>query len=472
MQKNVSSTRQPEKILPGPARNNPSTLEAVNDEQAEWSDANLGSTAGGEGKRPPIPRRLQLVVLSGIDRGKTLTLTHGTYFVGKHPRCAMVLRDEQVSRRHLELRIAADGVHARDLGSRNGSFFRRARFREIVVGTGEVLSIGQTELVLLSEDAQPPLEPSAAQSFRQLRGSSLPMRRTFALLERLAPSEAPVLIEGETGTGKELCAQSIHAASSRAAGPFVVFDLGSVARNLLESELFGHAKGAFTGAVRERPGAFEEARGGTLFLDEIGELEPELQPRLLRAVERKTICRVGETLRRPVDVRVIAATNRDLEEEVRAKRFREDLFHRLNVMRVRLPPLRDRKDDLPLLVESLLADQGHPGRRVLPETMALLADYDWPGNVRELGNVLSRALVLARPGEPLSPQHLGLVAAVPPGAAIPDFHVGKEQLIEAWERDFLRRLLAAAGDNLSHAARASGLGRAHLYRLLKKYQLA
>jgi two-component system, NtrC family, response regulator len=439
----------------------------VNDVR-DWSNANLASTAGAGSKHPAIPQRLRLVVVSGIDSGKELSLTHGTYFVGKHPRCALVLRDELVSRRHLELRIGADGVHARDLGSRNGSFFRRARFSELVIGTGEVLTVGQTELMLLSDGAQEPLPPSQATSFQMLRGRSLAMRRVFALLERLAPADAPVLIEGETGTGKELCAQAIHAASPRAGRPFVVFDLGSVARPLLESELFGHAKGAFTGALRERIGAFEEAGGGTLFLDGLGELHPDLQPRLLRAVERKTVCRVGDVRPRDIDVRVIAATNRDLEQEVKAKRFREDLYHRLTVFRVRLPPLRERKEDLPLLVESLLEGQ----RSLLPETIALLAEYDWPGNVRELQNVLSRASVLAPPGDPLSAKHLGVVAAPPPNAGFEDFHLGKGLLIETWERDFLRRLLALSSGNLSHAARASGLGRAHLYRLLKKYEMA
>src|SRR5262245_22695523 len=288
-----------------------------------------------------MPARLRLVVLSGPDRGKQLVLTHGTYFVGKHPRCALVLTDARVSRRHLELRIGAQGVEARDLGSRNGSFFRGARFSEILVGTGAVLTLGDTELTLLSDESPTPMLPSVAEAFHGLRGRALAMRQVFAVLERVAPSDAVVLIEGETGSGKEVCAEAIHAASARAGGPFVVCDLGAIARGLLEAELFGHARGAFTGAAHERAGAFESAHGGTLFLDEIGGLEPELQPRLLRAIERRQIARVGETQHRTVDVRVIAATNRDLGEEVKAGRFREDLFHRLSVARVRLPPLRE-----------------------------------------------------------------------------------------------------------------------------------
>ena len=438
-------------------------------ETPEWTDLDLSVTEGANGVGPAMPARLKLVVLSGADRGKELVLTHGTYIVGKHPRCALVMSDDRVSRKHLELRIGADGVQVRDLGSRNGSFFKGARFTTITVGTGAVLALGDSELTLLSDAAQAPILPSEKHAFGGLRGRALVMRQLFALLERVTPSDAGVLIEGETGTGKELCAEAIHAASARAAGPFVVCDLSAVARNLLESELFGHGKGAFTGADKEREGAFEAANGGTLFLDEIGELEPELQPRLLRAIERRQVCRVGETRHRTVDLRVVAATNRDLAEEVKAGRFREDLYHRLSVVPVRLPPLRERKEDLPLLVEAILDGKSVS---VLPETLALLGEYDWPGNVRELGNVLQRGLAMLAPGEPLAPSHLGFSAeARGPNEGPPDFHLAKEKLIEAWERDFLAKLLKTNGDNLSQAARQTGLGRAHLYRLLKKYKL-
>jgi two-component system nitrogen regulation response regulator GlnG len=435
---------------------------------SEWSDVDLAATEEETNKNRPLPSRLKLLVHSGTDRGQELLLTRGTYYVGKHPRCALVLHDERVSRRHLELRVDADGVHARDLGSRNGSFFRGARFNEIVVTPGAVIAIGHTELILV-DAAEAAIPASSAEAYHGLRGRSLAMRQIFAVLEKVAPTEALILIEGETGTGKELCAEAIHAGSARAGKPFVVFDLAAAARSMLEAELFGHARGAFTGATQDRAGAFEAAHGGTLFLDEIGELDYELQPRLLRAIERRQVSRIGETHHRTVDVRVIVATNRDLSEEVKARRFREDLFHRLAVVKVRLPPLRDRKEDLPLLVQAIGGD-----RPVLPETVGLLGDYDWPGNVRELGNVLARARAMAPPGEPIAPEHLGLEKA-PPGASgrggIEDFHRAKERLIENWEREFLRRLLQAGGHNLSQAARTSGLGRAHLYRLLKKYKL-
>jgi len=438
-------------------------------EPGEWSDVDVADTAEEAGARKRLPARLRLVVQSGPDKGRELELVRGTFIIGKHPRCALVLTDERVSRRHLEIRLADDGVHVRDLGSRNGSFFRGARFSELVVGATAILTIGQSEMMLIDDSAAPSLPASRNEKFGGLRGRSLLMRQVFAILEQAAPTDAMVLIEGETGTGKELCAEAIHANSARAGKPFVVFDLASAARSVLEAELFGHTKGAFTGATADRAGAFEAANGGTLFLDEIGELDLELQPRLLRAIERKQVSRLGESHHRTVDVRVIAATNRDLAEEVKAKRFREDLYHRLAVVRVRLPPLRERKEDLPLLVESF-SGPDHP--QVLPETMGLLTDYDWPGNVRELGNVLSRARTMAPPGEPLAPVHLGLDAASASGRGIIErFHTAKEKLIETWEREFLRKLLSAGGHNLSQAARTSGLGRAHLYRLLKKYKL-
>jgi DNA-binding NtrC family response regulator len=434
--------------------------------KSEWSDVDLKATEEETGARRPLPPRLKLVVHAGANRGQELLLTRGTYFVGKHPRCALVLSDERVSRRHLELRVEADGVHARDLGSRNGSFFRGAKFTDIVVTPGAVITIGQTELMLMTDGAEPAVPASSAEAFHGLRGRALGMRQVFAVLERVAPSDALILIEGETGTGKELCAEAIHAGSARAGKPFVVFDLAAAARSMLEAELFGHARGAFTGATHDRAGVFEAAHGGTLFLDEIGELDYELQPRLLRAIERRQVSRIGETHHRTVDVRVVVATNRDLGEEIKARRFREDLYHRLAVVRVRLPPLRDRKEDLPLLVQSL------SDRPVLPETIGLLGDYDWPGNVRELGNVLARAKAITPPGEPIAPEHLGLEkVAGSSGRAIEDFHRAKERLIEDWEREFLRKLLAAGGHNLSQAARTSGLGRAHLYRLLKKYKM-
>src|SRR5579871_1057187 len=269
---------------------------------------------------------------------------------------------------------------------------------EKALETAETAPAPQT-LAPLGAAAIPSLGPSPSTRFGELVGASLPMRELFAVLERVALSDVGVLIEGETGTGKELVAEEIHAHSPRAARPFVVCDLAGVSRSLIESELFGHVRGAFTGADRERDGAFARAEGGTIFIDEIAELELDAQPRLLRALERRQVKPVGASSYRELDVRVIAATNRDLAAEVRAGRFREDLFHRLSVVRVRVPSLRERCEDVPLLVEELLKRVAGPAVRVAPQAMARLADYGWPGNVRELKNVLDRAMALVPAGE-------------------------------------------------------------------------
>jgi DNA-binding NtrC family response regulator len=329
-----------------------------------------------------------------------------------------------------------------------------------------VLGIGETEL-RCSAARSSALEPSSAERFGALVGRSLVMRELFALLERVAGGDAPVLIEGETGTGKELCAEAIHAAGARAAKPFVVCDLGAAPSSLIESELFGHVRGAFTSADRDRDGAFAIADGGTLFLDEIGELDLPAQPRLLRALERRQIKRVGDHAYRAVDVRVIAATNRQLAAETHAGRFRSDLYYRLTVVRVALPPLRERKEDLPLLVAELLSHE-RPGVTLSPDAQALLADYEWPGNVRELKNVLCRAVSVLGNEHVVTPRHLGIADQI----VTPErFHAAKELLIADWELDYLKRLLVRASGNMSRAARLAGLERAYLYRLVKKHGL-
>jgi len=414
------------------------------------------------------PERLRLLVLSGPDAGQELVLEQGSYVVGKAPGCSLVLRDPAVSREHLELRMGSHGVLVRDLGSTNGSFFRGARFAEITLGPGATIELGASALKLLAEIARTSILPSPSTRFGGLMGLSLCMREAFALLERASLSDVPILIEGETGTGKELAAEAIHQASPRGKGAFVICDLAAVSRGLIESELYGHVRGAFTGADRDRVGAFEQAAGGTIFIDELGELELDAQPRLLRALERRQVKPVGASRFRDVDVRFVTATSRDLAAEVKAGRFREDLYHRLAVVRIRLPPLRERKEDLPLLVGTLLE-----GRASVPaETMALLAEYDWPGNVRELRNVLERARSLAGPDEALDPHLLGLSPAAPPGRLLPTgttYKEVKERLLGEWERRFISDLLARADGNVSEAARRGGLDRVYLHRLMKKH---
>jgi DNA-binding NtrC family response regulator len=403
-------------------------------------------------------------VLSGPDQGKQLLLERGTYYVGKARTCELALTDGAVSRRHLELVMDPKGVIVRDLESKNGSFLDGARFREVTLSAGAVVTVGGTKLRVTGMTESPPIPASRSDHFGALYGNSLVMRQLFTLLERIAESDAPVLVEGETGTGKELCAEAIHAASPRCKRPFVVCDLAGSARTLIESELFGHRKGAFTGAAHDHVGAFAAAESGTLFLDEIGELELTLQPRLLRAVEQRKVKALGANAYHAVDVRVVAATNRALQDECEAGRFRPDLYHRLAVMRVRLPPLRERTEDIPLLAERFLAEHRV---KIGTEALAVLCEYNWPGNVRELKNLLERGIsVVGERGE-LTPHALGIGA---PGVVGPlDFHSAKEEAISAWERSFLAELLRRSEGNLAQAARQVGVARPHLYRLLKKH---
>jgi len=437
----------------------------------------MGDDAGTTQQVDPTPsssvEALCLIVIGGPDAGLNLDLEPGRYLVGKSRECALVLADAAVSRQHLSLEVDRWGVIVRDLDSKNGSHYHGARFREVVVGAGAVIQIGATQLKFARRPSGAQVAPSERDHFGQLYGRSLIMRELFTVLERVAGSSEPVLIEGETGTGKELCAEALHRASPRARGPLVVCDLAGVPRTLIESELFGHVKGAFTGAASDRVGAFESAHRGTVFLDEIGELESDFQPRLLRALENHTVRRVGSAIYRNVDVRVIAATNRDLAQEVESGSFRPDLFHRLSVVRVRLPALRERKEDIPFLVERFLAGSGV---KIASATLALLQEYDWPGNVRELKNVLRRGVALKHEGGTLEPEDLGLAvtgAGASTERAAPDtYHEAKAQLIETWEKSYVRRVLDETGGNVSQAARKCGLGRAYLHRLIRKYQLA
>jgi len=440
-------------------------------------EVEMGDDEGTTQQVDPIPsssvEALCLIVIGGPDVGLNLDLEPGRYVVGKSRECALALSDAAVSRQHLSLEVDRWGVVVRDLDSKNGSYYYGARFREVVIGAGAVIQIGATQLNFVRRPTGARVTPSEHDHFGQLYGRSLVMRELFTVLERVAGSSEPVLIEGETGTGKELCAEAIHKASTRARGPFVVCDLAGVPRTLIESELFGHVKGAFTGAAADRVGAFESGHRGTVFLDEIGELEADFQPRLLRALENHTVRRVGSAIYRNVDVRIIAATNRDLGQEVESGGFRTDLFHRLSVVRVRLPALRERKEDIPFLVEKFLAGSGV---KIASSTMALLQEYDWPGNVRELKNVLRRGVALQSDGGTLEPESLGL--AVTAGGASPStpaaadtYHEAKAQLIETWERSYVRKLLDEHGGNVSRAARKCGLGRAYLHRLIRNYQL-
>jgi DNA-binding NtrC family response regulator len=297
------------------------------------------------------------------------------------------------------------------------------------------------------------------------------MHEVFEVLGRLARTDVTITLMGETGSGKDVLAHTIHAQSSRSSEPFVVFDCGAVAANLAESELLGHEKGSFTGAITRHAGAFERAHGGTLFLDEVGELPLDLQPRLLRVLESRCVRRVGGAQDRHVDVRVVAATNRDLAAEVTAGRFRQDLYFRLAAAVVSVPPLRDRLDDLSLLIPRLLSDLGHPDLSVAEETLEALRPHPWTGNVRELKNALAYALAFVDDGV-LRPRHFQLQ---PPGT-------GPESILERLplggktlqriEEAAIRQTLAQTGGNRALAARKLDIAVSTLYEKLKKYNLA
>jgi DNA-binding NtrC family response regulator len=320
---------------------------------------------------------------------------------------------------------------------------------------------------------------SSADRFGEMVGRSVVMRELFARLAAVAPTDATVLVTGETGTGKELVAEALHEHSARKGGPFVVLDCGAIPANLMESEAFGHERGAFTGATAAHAGAFERADGGTLFLDEIGELPLEMQPKLLRALERKEIRRVGGAKTLQVNIRVVAATNRDLAVEVNKGRFREDLYYRLAVAHLAVPPLRERREDIPLLVEHILGSLPEGRERgPRPETVELMKRHEWPGNVRELRNVIERAVLFRQPLR--EPSVIGLPAPagaregagaaelrVPVDPKVP-FKVAKQDMIDEFERRYVRALLEQHGGNISAAARAAGIDRMSIHKMLTR----
>jgi DNA-binding NtrC family response regulator len=441
---------------------------AASHDEDESSDATATLARAGPGRV-----RLKLLVLSGAEAGRGHSLERGEYVVGKAPTCDIVLSDKTISRQHLKLQVREDHVLAIDLDSRNGSFCEGLRFTQLELRPGIVITLGTTELKLVPEDTRERSLPlSARGSFGALVGTSRKMREVFTLLERMAPGGSDVLIQGETGTGKELCAEALHQESRRGKGPFVIVDLAGIAPSLIESELFGHVKGAFTGAQSDRAGAFERASGGTVFLDEVGELPLELQPRLLRVLERRQVKRVGANDYRSVDMRVVAATHVDLEGAVKAGKFRRDLFHRLAVLRVTLPPLRERPEDIPLLIDTVLERMGRPPSALSDQTRALLAQYPWPGNVRELRNVVEQVVNL---GEEALPELSPLPGEPRSGSSTAElelpFKEAKERLIEGFERDYLKSLIERCEGNISRASREAGIDRVYLRKLLRKHGL-
>ena len=408
--------------------------------------------------------------------------------VGRDAGCDLTVPDARVSAAHLELAPTAEGVVARDLATTNGTFCGDLRVREVVLAHGSELTIGGARLRFTYDDVPKRVARREVESFHGLVGSSRPMQTLYAQLEQLAPTHLAILVEGETGTGKELVARAIHAASERADGPFVVVDCGALTATLLESTLFGHEKGAFSGAHQTKQGLVEAAEGGTLFLDELGELPAEAQTRLLRLLEARTYRRVGSTQERKADIRPVAATHRDLPEMVAAGSFRADLFFRLATARLRVPALRERIADVPDLARTLLERlEGDDAPRISEDALAALARRDWPGNVRELRNTIEVAAALCRgdvivasdvqrPGAPIpTPSVSPSAPTASPEPTTPGrrglFRDEKAEVLDRFEREYLAEVFEQHDGNITRSAAMAGLERHHFRALLKKHGL-
>ncbi|MDQ3370323.1 MAG: sigma 54-interacting transcriptional regulator [Myxococcota bacterium] len=434
----------------------------------------------------------------------------------------VVLGDDTVSRYHCRIIQEDTGYTLIDQRSTNGTFINKVRVREAFIKPGSIVSVGQSQLRFNAREEEVHIVPSRSDRCAGLIGGNARMREIYSIIEKIAPTATTVVIDGETGTGKEVVAQAIHSLSPRVRNDLVVFDCGAVPPNLIESELFGHEKGSFTGAMMTRQGLFEQADGGTLFLDELGELPIDLQPKLLRVLEQREVRRVGSTKASKVDVRIIAATNRNLEDEVKAGRFRQDLFYRLSVVRLHLPSLRERSDDIPQLVTHFLetgvynrANNAPKVRGIARDAMAALQAYPWPGNVRELVNVIERAVSFcdselleisdlpdyvrtAKPptqgtrpptqtggtrrastasstgGNPVVSMDPNAPAPIPPDELMAEgvtFKDAKERWVAAFERDYILQLLRRNTGNISHAARAADIDRKYFRKLMKKYDI-
>ena len=412
----------------------------------------------------------------GPGKDRALALVRAASTVGRHSTCDLAIPDPQVSGVHLRLTLEGDRLRIRDAGSTNGTWLGGQRIYDVSVGIGAELVIGSTKLVVERDEGLVGVTEASAEGFGELVGSSRTMRELFALLERVAPKDLTVLVLGETGTGKEAVARSIHAASTRANAPFVVVDCTALPETLAEALLFGHEKGAFTGANERRVGFFEAAQGGTLFLDEVGELPAPLQAKFLRVLERREVVRVGSQTPIPIDIRVLAATNRDLRLEIDKGRFREDLYFRLAQVRVTLPPLRDRPEDIPLLCRKLLERATYEAM-IEHEALGFLTSQPWPGNVRELANALLRAGALASDGiirrEDLAGEGFGSRTDKESSALdlVGTFATAKDRAIDRFEKAYLSLLMRRCKGNLSKASREADLARHHLRDLLKKREL-
>jgi two-component system, NtrC family, response regulator GlrR len=446
----------------------------IDGRKAEDEDSpDTGSMESVERQTPAV-QRFRLRCLDGAMTGKCFDSKSDRLQIGSHPSNQVQVRDRTVSRFHCEAFVEPNGrAWVKDLGSRNGTRVNGTRVREAELTEGAVLQVGQVHFAFERLLEQNEIAVASVTSFGNLVGSSVPLRAAFALLEKAAASDVTVLLTGESGTGKSQAAEAVHARSARSNGPFRIVDCAAVPSGLLDSELFGHEKGAFTGATERRQGVFEEADGGTVFLDEIGELPADLQPKLLRVLEAREIRRVGSNNYVPLNVRVIVATNRDLRAEVNAGRFRHDLYFRLAVLRVHLPALRERPGDIPLIAGQLLkrmaVDEETQRSLEDPNFLARLRVAPWPGNIRELRNHLERCVALQQVLQPSTDdatvEALSLVDVEVPYSA------ARRMLLDNFERGYVKALLERHEGNVSQAAGAAQVDRVHLHRLIRKHRV-
>ena len=442
------------------------------------------STVRGETARIPLGQSglrilsVDLVVIDGPSRGLRVHVADGTGRVGGAAGNQLTLADPTVSRVHCELRMRASTIVIKDCDSTNGTFVEGVRLSEGEVLPGTCVRVGNSVFRIESTTGEAFLPISERESFGELVGSSLEMRAVYAILERVAATSTTVLIQGETGTGKDVAARSLHAASERASRPFVPVDCSAIPENLIESELFGHVRGSFSGAIGDRKGVFEEAHGGTLFLDEIGEMPLSVQPKLLRAIETRSIRRVGDNTERAIDVRIVAATNRSLAACANQGTFREDLYYRLAVVEVKLPPLRTRGQDVAQLAQHFYARISGSDSVLPAPFVAQLATRNWSGNVRELRNFIERSHSLgfvnapARPAAPIAsvppPGSAGLESVVPLHLPLKD---ARQVWTESFESIYVRTMLKKTGGNLTRAAELAGVNRRFMQRLISRLGL-
>lgn len=449
-------------------------------------------------------QKLILSVVDGPDKGETGTFEKPVIRIGADPLCDIVLTDPTVSRTHAEVRRRGENYELVDLQSTNGTFIDGISVGRVEITPGSTFQVGRTQIRFASQKEQVAIEVTDRTRYGNIVGQSAALREIFSIMDRVAPSDLSVVIEGETGTGKELIAQAIHEQSARKSKPFVVFDCSAFPATLLESELFGHEKGAFSGAMNRHRGVFERADGGTIFFDELGEMDIEFQAKFLRVLETGEVRRVGGEKTFNVDVRVVAATNRNLEELVEEKMFRRDLFYRLAKVRFNLPALRDRREDVPVLAEHFLEMMQNDGARraiMTDDAMRTLQAYAWPGNIRQLKNVIEKAVAMCA-GSTITSEYLAgelgmqdvrpgsrAASSLPPSSSgsanhavvmtplyeesgdLVDFRDAKEAIIDDFERQYLEKLLEKNRGNISAAAREASVDRRHLYRLLKKHAL-